>query len=164
MVSRSASLGRETRKYRGDRYRSIPLRCFAPLAQIPGVHLISLQKGAGAEQLAEVRDLFPVTDFAGELDEQSGPFMDTAAVMKNLDLVITSDTAVGAPGRRVGGAGVGGACRSFPIGDGCWIVPTAPGIPRCGCSDSGSWGTGKACSMTCGRRCASGLNHREPTV
>ena len=27
-----------------------------------------------------------------EIDERSGPFMDTAAIMKNLDLVITSDT------------------------------------------------------------------------
>jgi tetratricopeptide (TPR) repeat protein len=80
-------------KYRGDRSRSIPLRRFAPLAQIPGVCLISLQKGVGTDQLAEVRNLFPVTDLAAELDEQSGPFMDTAAVMKNLDLVITSDTA-----------------------------------------------------------------------
>jgi len=80
-------------KYRDDRFRSIPLRYFAPLAEIPGVCLISLQKGIGTEQLAAVRDLFPVTDFAAELDERSGPFMDTAAVMKNLDLVITSDTA-----------------------------------------------------------------------
>jgi hypothetical protein len=80
-------------KYRGDCFRSIPLRCFAPLAQIPGVCLINLQKGAGTEQLAEVRNLFPVLDFADELDQQSGPFMDTAAVMKNVDLVITSDSA-----------------------------------------------------------------------
>jgi tetratricopeptide (TPR) repeat protein len=79
--------------YRGDRFRSIPLRCFAALAQIPGVRLISLQKGAGVEQLAEVCDLFAVTDLSAELDERSGPFMDTAAVMKSLDLVITSDTA-----------------------------------------------------------------------
>jgi tetratricopeptide (TPR) repeat protein len=79
--------------YRDDRLRSFPLRRFMPLAQIPGVRLISLQKGAGAEQLAEVRDLFAVANFAAELDEQSGPFMDTAAVMKNLDLMITSDTA-----------------------------------------------------------------------
>jgi len=75
------------------RFRSIPLRCFAPLAQIPAVRLISLQKGAGCEQLAAVRNLFPITELPGELDQQSGPFMDTAAVMKNLDLVITSDTA-----------------------------------------------------------------------
>ena len=75
---------------------SVPfrLRYFAPLAEVPGVRLISLQKGPGVEQLAEVRDLFPVTDLGDELDEQSGPFMDTAAVMMNLDLVIAADTAI----------------------------------------------------------------------
>ena len=40
------------------------------------------------------RDDFPVVDLADELDGEAGPFMDTAAVMKNLDLVITSDTAI----------------------------------------------------------------------
>ncbi len=80
-------------KHRSDRLRSTALRCFAPLAEISAVCLISLQKGAGSEQLAEVRDLFAVTDLADELDQQSGPFMDTAAVMKNVDLVIAADTA-----------------------------------------------------------------------
>jgi len=42
--------------------------------------------------LPEVADLFPITDL-GSFDEESGPFMDTAAIMANLDLVITSDTA-----------------------------------------------------------------------
>ena len=37
---------------------------------------------------------FPVTDLGRRLDENTGPFMDTAAVLKNLDLFITSDTAV----------------------------------------------------------------------
>jgi tetratricopeptide (TPR) repeat protein len=73
-----------------DRQRSIPLKEFAPLAEVPGVQLISLQKGFGSEQLREVS--FPVLDLAPRLDEEAGPFMDTAAVMKNLDLVITADT------------------------------------------------------------------------
>jgi hypothetical protein len=81
-------------RFPGDRFRSIPLRCFAALARLPGVRLISLQKGAGREQLVEVRDDFPVVDLADELDEEAGPFMDRAAVMKNLDLVVTSDTAI----------------------------------------------------------------------
>jgi hypothetical protein len=80
--------------FRDDRLRSIPLRCFAHLAEIPGVHLIGLQRGFGIEQVEELRDLFPVADLGNELDRESGPFMDTAAVMKNLDLVITADTAV----------------------------------------------------------------------
>ena len=68
--------------------------CFAPLAQVPGVRLISLQKDVGTEQLAVVRNLFPVIDLGNELDQPLRPFMDTAAVMKNLDLVVTSDSAV----------------------------------------------------------------------
>jgi hypothetical protein len=100
-------------RYPNDRFRSIPLRCFAPLAQVPAVRLISLQKGPGAEQLAEVRNLFPIADLAGELDQQSGPFVDTAAVMKNLDLVITSDTAA---------AHLAGA-----LGAAVWVaLPSAP--------------------------------------
>src|SRR5262245_11281648 len=74
-----------------DRLRSIPLEQFAPLAR-PGVQLISLQKGPGIEQLERVR--FPVIDLGSRFDETAGPFMDTAAVMKNLDLVITTDTAI----------------------------------------------------------------------
>jgi hypothetical protein len=58
------------------------------------VRLISLQKGFGTEQLAEVREQFEVIDFGAELDETTGPFLDTAALMQALDLVISSDTCV----------------------------------------------------------------------
>jgi Flp pilus assembly protein TadD len=75
-----------------DRQRSVALARFAPLSAVPGVDLISLQKGAGTEQLAAVR--FAVRALGAELDEASGAFMDTAAVMRNLDLVVTVDTAV----------------------------------------------------------------------
>ena len=80
--------------YNADNYRSIPLRHFAPLAEVAGVQLFSLQTGEGSEQLAELAGEFPVTDFGPEFDRTSGPFMDTAAVMKSLDLVISSDTAI----------------------------------------------------------------------
>jgi tetratricopeptide (TPR) repeat protein len=78
---------------RGDRQRSIPLRHFAPLAAVPGVRLLSLQKGAGVEQLRAIAGSFLVDDLGGRLDEAAGPFMDTAAVLKNLDLLVTADTA-----------------------------------------------------------------------
>jgi Tfp pilus assembly protein PilF len=80
--------------FRQDRVRSIPLAQFAPLARVPGVHLLSLQKGAGREQLSAPEGHFPVTDLGSQLDETTGAFVETAAVMKNLDLVITSDTAI----------------------------------------------------------------------
>jgi predicted O-linked N-acetylglucosamine transferase (SPINDLY family)/ADP-heptose:LPS heptosyltransferase len=77
-----------------DRWRSIPLTSFGLLASIPGIRLVSLQVGKGREQLAEVKDGFAVVDLGQQLDQQAGAFMDTAAVMKNLDLVIASDSAV----------------------------------------------------------------------
>jgi tetratricopeptide (TPR) repeat protein len=80
--------------YQHDRRRSIPLREFAPLAEVPGVRLVSLQKGPGAEQLRTVAGHWPVTDLGPRLDEQAGPFIDTAAVMKNLDLVVSVDTSI----------------------------------------------------------------------
>lgn len=75
----------------GDRSRSIPLKAFAPLAAIEQVQLISLQKFAGAEQLAEVP--FPVSTLPDDWDER-GAFLDTAALVEQLDLVITADTAI----------------------------------------------------------------------
>jgi tetratricopeptide (TPR) repeat protein len=80
--------------FRNDRLRSIPLNQWNRLAQVEGVHLISLQKGPGTEQLAKLRGQFSVVDLGESLDEASGAFMDTAAIMMNLDLVISSDSAV----------------------------------------------------------------------
>lgn len=80
--------------YRDDRWRSIPLAEFAPLARVPGVQLISLQKGYGSEQVPQLADRVPVLDVASRLDQSGGAFLDTAAVIKCLDLVITSDTAI----------------------------------------------------------------------
>jgi hypothetical protein len=80
--------------HKWGRHRSIPLAQFAPLARIPGVRLISLQKGPGTEQLKDFATHYPITDWGAELDSTSGAFMDTAAIIKNLDLVITTDTAV----------------------------------------------------------------------
>jgi tetratricopeptide (TPR) repeat protein len=77
-----------------ERYRRFPLAQFAPLARLPGVHLVSLQKEGSEEILHAHADRFRVVDFGPEVDGASGPFMDTAAIMKNLDLVITSDTVI----------------------------------------------------------------------
>jgi tetratricopeptide (TPR) repeat protein len=76
--------------HRLDRWRSIPLRQFAMLSELRGARLISLQHGAGREQLAK----YPIAlDLGDDLDRGAGGFMGTAAVMKNLDLVISVDTA-----------------------------------------------------------------------
>jgi tetratricopeptide (TPR) repeat protein len=80
------------RHFPWDHFRSVPLEVFAPLAAMEGVRLVSLQKGHGAEQVAALRGRFPVEELAG-LDESGGAFLDTAAVMRCLDLVVTADTA-----------------------------------------------------------------------
>ncbi len=81
-------------QYKADRQRSCRRAVFAPLARLEGVHLISLQKGTGAEQVADDANQFSVTDLGSDFDEVSGPFMDTAAVMQQLNLVVSVDTAV----------------------------------------------------------------------
>ncbi len=78
------------RQHLFDRQRSFPLSQLAPLARVAGVRLVSLQKGPGAEQVADAT--FEVIDLGPRWDE-AGPFLDTAAIIKNLDLVITCDTA-----------------------------------------------------------------------
>jgi len=75
-----------------DRFRSVPLTAFAPLARLEGVHLFSLQVGPGSEQIAALAGRFPVTDLGSRFDPAS--FADAAAVVKNLDLVVTVDTAL----------------------------------------------------------------------
>jgi Flp pilus assembly protein TadD len=87
---------------REDSGRSIRLDHYLTLASIHGVRLISLQKDDGAEQLASG---MPVETLGEDFDQGPDGFIDTAAVMMNLDLVITSDTAIphlaGALGRPV---------------------------------------------------------------
>ena len=85
-------------KYTHDRQRSIPLKCFSALALVAGVKLFSLQKGSGAlvseGESSELQGSFPVVDWTARLDEAAGPFMDTAAIIRSLDLVIAPDTSI----------------------------------------------------------------------
>ncbi len=73
-----------------DANRSAPLAAFAPIAAIPGVRMFSLQKGPGEEQQAA----FPLDRLGPELDGGPDWFLDTAAAIEALDLVVTVDTAV----------------------------------------------------------------------
>jgi len=79
--------GRPT--HRNERNRSIPLQMFTPLAQVPHAHFYSLQKGTAARQIADAKEL-PITDWTDDLTD----FADTAALIANLDLIISVDTAV----------------------------------------------------------------------
>jgi Flp pilus assembly protein TadD len=77
-----------------DMARSVPLASFAPLAAIAGVRLISLQVGAGVEQLADLPAGMRVETLGDDFDAGPDGFVDTAAAMAALDLVVTCDTSV----------------------------------------------------------------------
>jgi tetratricopeptide (TPR) repeat protein len=72
--------------------RSFPLASLAGIARLPGVRLISLQKGAGSEQLSALPAGMQEETLGA--DYESGDFAETAAVMEALDLVISCDTAM----------------------------------------------------------------------
>jgi Flp pilus assembly protein TadD len=86
------------------RYRSLRLEQLRPLTRVPGIRLYSLQVGRGAEELLMGDNSFPAVNLAVGFRD----FMDTAAAISNLDLVITVDTAV---------AHVAGA-----LGKPCWVI------------------------------------------
>src|SRR5579872_4386147 len=77
-----------------DNGRSLPLRAFAPLSNIQRVRIISLQKNYGSEQLANLPPGMTVERPGFDFDEGNDAFIDSAAIMANLDLVITSDTSI----------------------------------------------------------------------
>lgn len=77
-----------------DAGRSVPLRAFAPLAAVPGVRLVSLQRTHGLEQLRDLPHGMSVIDPGEGFDVGADAFVDTAALMQSLDLVIASDSAV----------------------------------------------------------------------
>ena len=77
-----------------DRGRSMPLTALAPLAEVAGVRLISLQKGVGEEQLFNLPPSFQVETLGADFDAGADAFVDTAAAMTCLDLVVTCDTSV----------------------------------------------------------------------
>jgi tetratricopeptide (TPR) repeat protein len=84
--------------------RSFPLALFEDIASLSRVKLFSLQKNGGTEQLNALPKGMVIESFREDIDSD-GAFLDTAAIMKNLDLIITCDTAVahlaGALGCRV---------------------------------------------------------------
>jgi tetratricopeptide (TPR) repeat protein len=74
--------------------RSVPLEMFARLAAVPGVRLISLQKGDGLAELQGGSKDLPLEVLGNGFDMGPQAFLDSAALMSHLDLVITCDTAL----------------------------------------------------------------------
>jgi hypothetical protein len=80
--------------YMGNRFRSISLATFQPLMELDGVSFVSLQKGETASQLAECGFAERILNLADEMDQGPDAFVDTAAVIENLDLVISIDSVI----------------------------------------------------------------------
>ena len=121
--------------HRIDKRRSLRLDQFAFLGDIPGISVVSLQKGQPAAQAAQAP--FPLFDAMAEVND----FADTAAVMSALDLIITVDTSMvylaGALGRPV---------WMLSRFDGCWrwgergdASPWYPGLHIFRQSRPGDW-------------------------
>jgi tetratricopeptide (TPR) repeat protein len=77
-----------------DAGRSVPLKEFARLSNIPEVRLISLQKHVGLDQLADLPEGAKIETLGDDFDSGPDAFIDTAAVMNSLDLIITCDTSI----------------------------------------------------------------------
>jgi tetratricopeptide (TPR) repeat protein len=81
--------GRPT--HNNDRRRSSKLADFAPLAALPGIALVSLQKGPSADQAGRYFGRAPLINIGAEVRD----YDDTMALLASLDLVVTVDTSVG---------------------------------------------------------------------
>ena len=73
-----------------DQRRSLPLTALAPLASVARCAFVSLQLGPPAEQAKSPPAGMMLHDFTNDLVD----YMDTAALIENLDLVIAADTSV----------------------------------------------------------------------
>lgn len=77
--------------FENDADRSLPsLDVLAPLGRVSGVQFVSLQKGAGEDEAKHPPAGLPLLALGSALAD----FADTAALMSNLDLIISVDTAV----------------------------------------------------------------------
>lgn len=75
---------------KADASRSMPLSALLPIADVPGLTLISLQKGAGVEQIVPLRDRLDIQNAAST----HADMLETATFMASLDLVLTVDTSI----------------------------------------------------------------------
>lgn len=83
-----------SKDYSADSLRSFPLTTLLPLSRFANVTWFSLQKGDGAEQIETVLGRMPIVPLGERLDLTDNAFLDSAALLKNLDLLITADTAL----------------------------------------------------------------------
>jgi hypothetical protein len=91
--------GRPT--HNNDRNRSALLTDFLPIANVPGIALLALQKGPKTGQAGEYYGRAPLINVGAEIQD----YDDTMAILENLERLVTVDTSVahlaGAMGRPV---------------------------------------------------------------
>jgi len=88
-----------------DELRSVPLNRFAPLMSVPGTEWFGLQVGSGEDQVPSFNAPGSFVHLGPRLRGGPDKFINDAAVMEQLDLVISVDTSVahlaGAVGKSV---------------------------------------------------------------
>ena len=119
----------------GAEGKEFPLQALAGLSRVPGVRLISLQKDPGV-----IPDGLKLERFDG-FDQGGDAFLDSAAIIENLDLVISADSA---PAHLAGalGARVWVALKHVP--DWRWLLaradsPWYPGMRLFRQTEPGDW-------------------------
>ncbi|MBF0265842.1 MAG: glycosyltransferase [Gammaproteobacteria bacterium] len=82
------------KQFKGDKYRSPGLKPLLPILQMSHVQFLSIQVGEGRRDIYQYQIEYKLADI-GLLIEQSGSqILDTLAVIKNCDLIISPCTSV----------------------------------------------------------------------
>jgi len=84
--------GNPSHERTNSRGRSMALECLAPLADLPHVRFVGLQKGVGSEQLGACSFRHAFVEAQGEVD-QAWDFEHTAAIVAATDVMISTDTS-----------------------------------------------------------------------
>jgi Flp pilus assembly protein TadD len=99
-----------------DHWRSFPLAKLAPVADVPGVQFVRLQVIDGLDQISGLNGRFPIIMLDSRRPRD---FVDTAAIISQLDLVITPDTSVA---HLAGGLGVPVWLALSTVGEWRWML------------------------------------------
>ncbi len=110
-----------------DAEKSVTVKALGAVLRVPGARFFGLQVGHGAEQAVDVPKNVDFTDLGPDLARPRHRMLDTAAVVANLDLVISVDSAV---------AHLTAAMAqplwllAYMVPDWRWMVATATNPPR----------------------------------
>ena len=96
-----------------DHLNSINLSLFQDILNISQASFVSLQKGFARKQISDLGFAEKIIDYDPLVDQGNNKFLDTIAMLKYLDLVITTDTSI--------------AHLSSSLGTPTWII--LPNVP-----------------------------------